>query len=103
VKFVWRSTPTRGDCSRDSAEPKILILDEATSSLDSESEALIQDGLQSLRRDAPLLSSPTACRRSAVRIQILVLEGGEIIERGTHEELLSAGGAINSCTTSSIV
>jgi len=74
------------------AEPKILILDEATSSLDSESEALIQDGLQSLRRGRTTFV--IAHRLSTIRSadQILVLEGGEILERGTHEELLSAAG-----------
>ena len=74
------------------AEQKILILDEATSSLDSESEALIQDGLQSLRRGRTTFV--IAHRLSTIRSadQILVLEGGEIIERGTHEELLAAGG-----------
>jgi ABC-type multidrug transport system fused ATPase/permease subunit len=74
------------------AEPKILILDEATSSLDSESEAMIQDGLQSLRRGRTTFV--IAHRLSTIRSadQILVLEGGEIVERGTHEELLAAGG-----------
>jgi subfamily B ATP-binding cassette protein MsbA len=74
------------------AEPKILILDEATSSLDSESEALIQDGLQSLRRGRTTFV--IAHRLSTIRSadQILVLEGGEIVERGTHEELLAAEG-----------
>ena len=74
------------------AEPKILILDEATSSLDSESEALIQDGLQSLRRGRTTFV--IAHRLSTIRSadQILVLEGGKIVERGTHEELLAAGG-----------
>jgi len=74
------------------AEPKILILDEATSSLDSESEAMIQDGLQSLRRGRTTFV--IAHRLSTIRSadQILVLEAGEIVERGTHEELLSAGG-----------
>ncbi|MGI8835376.1 MAG: ABC transporter ATP-binding protein [Pyrinomonadaceae bacterium] len=74
------------------AEPRILILDEATSSLDSESEALIQDGLQSLRRGRTTFV--IAHRLSTIRSadQILVLEAGEIVERGTHDELLLAGG-----------
>jgi subfamily B ATP-binding cassette protein MsbA len=74
------------------AEPKILILDEATSSLDSESEAMIQDGLQTLRRGRTTFV--IAHRLSTIRSadQILVLEAGEIVERGTHEELLAAGG-----------
>ncbi|MDX6500515.1 MAG: hypothetical protein QOG23_3775 [Blastocatellia bacterium] len=74
------------------SEPRILILDEATSSLDSESEAMIQDGLQSLRRGRTTFV--IAHRLSTIRSadQILVLEGGEIVERGTHEELLAAGG-----------
>src|SRR5438445_11425072 len=69
------------------AEPRILILDEATSSLDSESEAMIQDGLQSLRRGRTTFV--IAHRLSTIRSadQILVIEEGEIVERGTHEEL----------------
>jgi subfamily B ATP-binding cassette protein MsbA len=74
------------------AEPKILILDEATSSLDSESEAMIQDGLQSLRRGRTTFV--IAHRLSTIRSadQILVLEHGEIVERGTHEQLLEGDG-----------
>ena len=74
------------------AKPRILILDEATSSLDSESEALIQDGLQSLRRGRTTFV--IAHRLSTIRSanQILVLENGEIVERGTHEELLEVDG-----------
>jgi subfamily B ATP-binding cassette protein MsbA len=74
------------------ADPKILILDEATSSLDSESEALIQEGLRSLRRGRTTFV--IAHRLSTIRSadQILVLENGEIVERGAHGALLAAGG-----------
>lgn len=74
------------------ADPRILILDEATSSLDSESEALIQDGLRALRRGRTTFV--IAHRLSTIRSadQILVLEGGQIVERGTHEALLGANG-----------
>jgi subfamily B ATP-binding cassette protein MsbA len=74
------------------ADPRILILDEATSSLDSESEAMIQDGLRRLRHGRT--SFVIAHRLSTIRSadQILVLEGGRIVERGTHGELMSLGG-----------
>jgi len=74
------------------ADPAILILDEATSSLDSESEAKIQDGLRALRRGRTTFV--IAHRLSTIRgaDQILVLEGGEIVERGTHAELLAKNG-----------
>src|SRR5207249_8518330 len=70
------------------ADPKLLILDEATSSLDSESEGMIQDGLRALRRGRTTFV--IAHRLSTIQSadQILVLEGGEIVERGTHAELL---------------
>ena len=74
------------------ADPRILILDEATSSLDSESEALIQEGLRYLMRGRTTFV--IAHRLSTVRRadQILVVEGGRIIERGTHASLYAHGG-----------
>ena len=74
------------------ADPRILILDEATSSLDSESEQMIQDGLRRLRsgRTTFVIAHRLSTIRSAD--QILVLEAGEIVERGTHAELLALNG-----------
>jgi len=74
------------------ADPRVLILDEATSSLDSESESLIQDGLRSLRhgRTTFVIAHRLSTIQSAD--QILVLEHGEIVERGTHDELLEHNG-----------
>jgi subfamily B ATP-binding cassette protein MsbA len=74
------------------ADPTILILDEATASLDSESEAMIQDGLKKLRKGRT--SFVIAHRLSTIRSadQILVLEKGAIVERGTHPELMALGG-----------
>ena len=74
------------------ADPRILLLDEATSSLDSESEALIQDGLRSLRegRTTFVIAHRLSTIRSAD--QILVLEGGVIVEHGTHADLLAREG-----------
>ena len=74
------------------ADPRILILDEATSSLDSESEALIQEGLRYLMRGRTTFV--IAHRLSTIRRaeQILVVEAGSIIERGTHESLYALGG-----------
>ncbi len=74
------------------ADPKILILDEATSSLDSESEALIQEGLNNLRKGRTTFV--IAHRLSTIRSadQILVVEAGEILERGTHQDLVEMNG-----------
>ena len=74
------------------ADPRVLILDEATSSLDSESEAMIRDGLRSLRRGRTTFV--IAHRLSTIESadQILVLEAGEIVERGTHSELMKLNG-----------
>ena len=74
------------------ADPRILILDEATSSLDSESEALIQEGLAYLMKGRTTFV--IAHRLSTIRRadQILVVEAGRIVERGTHESLYALEG-----------
>ena len=74
------------------ADPRILILDEATSSLDSESEALIRDGLRRLRRGRTTFVIAHRLSTIASADQILVLEEGRIVERGTQDELLAKGG-----------
>ena len=74
------------------ADPKILILDEATSSLDSVSEAVIQQALSFLLRNRTTFV--IAHRLSTIRRadQILVVDGGQIVEAGTHESLFNAKG-----------
>ena len=73
-------------------DPDILILDEATASIDSETEALIQDALRALLRDRTAIV--IAHRLSTIRHadQIIVLHRGRLCEKGTHAELLAAGG-----------
>jgi subfamily B ATP-binding cassette protein MsbA len=74
------------------ADPKIIILDEATSSLDTESESLIQKSLSELIKDRTTIV--IAHRLSTIKQadQILVIEAGSIAERGTHDELIEAKG-----------
>src|SRR5262249_38452491 len=74
------------------ADPKVFILDEATSNLDTASERLIQRGLEALLRDRT--SFVIAHRLSTIRRadRILVLEGGALVEMGSHAELMAASG-----------
>ena len=74
------------------ADPRILILDEATSNLDTESELYIQESLEQLLKGRTTFV--IAHRLSTIRHgdQILVVEGGEIVERGRYDELIAAKG-----------
>jgi ATP-binding cassette subfamily B protein len=75
------------------AQPSVLILDEATSSVDTRTELLVQQAMSALRRDRT--SFVIAHRLSTIRDAdlILVMEAGAIVEQGTHDELLARGGA----------
>lgn len=74
------------------SDPKILILDEATSSVDTRTEVLIQKAMENLMKDRT--SFIIAHRLSTIRDAdlILVMKDGDIVEQGNHEELLAAGG-----------
>ncbi|QYN54848.1 ABC transporter ATP-binding protein [Lactobacillus panisapium] len=73
-------------------DPKILVLDEATANVDTETETLIQQGLKSLRKGRTTLAIAHRLSTIVDADQIIVLNDGEIIERGNHEELLSQKG-----------
>jgi len=75
------------------ADPSILILDEATSSVDTRTEVLIQEAMNALRADRT--SFVIAHRLSTIRGAdvILVMDGGRIVEQGSHDELVDADGA----------
>jgi subfamily B ATP-binding cassette protein MsbA len=85
------------------ADPRILILDEATSSLDAESEALVQDALERLMQDRTTIV--IAHRLSTVRAadRIVVLAAGSIAEEGTHDELVAAGGLYTELSAKQLI
>jgi subfamily B ATP-binding cassette protein MsbA len=85
------------------ADPRILILDEATSSLDSESEALVQDALDRLMADRTTIV--IAHRLSTVRAadRIVVVAAGSIAEEGTHDELVAAGGLYTQLSANQLI
>ncbi len=78
------------------ADPEILILDEATSSLDSESEAMIQEGLARLRSGRTTFVIAHRLSTITSADQILVMDAGQIVERGSHAELVATGGRYRS-------
>jgi ATP-binding cassette subfamily B protein len=74
-------------------DPRILVLDDSTSSVDMETEYLIQEALEALMHDRTTFVVASRLRTIKSADQIVVLDQGSIVERGTHQSLLAAGGA----------
>jgi ATP-binding cassette subfamily B protein len=73
-------------------DPKVLVLDEATANVDTETETMIQQGLKRLRKGRTTLAIAHRLSTIADADQIIVLDKGRIIERGNHEQLLAKKG-----------
>jgi ATP-binding cassette subfamily B protein len=91
-----RAWPSAASARAILADCPILVLDEATSALDSESEALVQGALENLMRGRTSIVVAHRLSTVAALDRIVVLEGGAVVENGTHAELSQAGGVYES-------